>query len=52
MNQYDWIVIALLLAWGIACVVFLRRRKKRGGCSGCGGNCAGCSGCNSREKNS
>lgn len=52
MNGYDWIVIALLLAWIIICVVFLRRRKRRSAYSGCCGSCSGCSGCASREKNS
>lgn len=52
MNGYDWIVIALLLAWVIGCIVFLRRRKRRSACSGCCGNCSGCNGCASCEKNS
>lgn len=41
-------VIAAVLAWDI--VYLIKKRKKGGLCSGCG-NCSGCSGCKSTKNN-
>lgn len=45
MGLLDIILVGILLAWLAAAIVFLRKRKKTGGCIGCGGSCAGCKGC-------
>lgn len=42
METMDWIFIALLAAWGIGALLWIRRRKKRPRRNGC---CAGCAAC-------
>ena len=53
MGVLDYILLAMVAAWVIIAVVWLIRRRSRGGCCGCSDNsCSGnsCPGCAPESK--
>ena len=44
MNIYDYIILGIIGALAVVAIIFIRKRKKKGGCSG------SCSCCCNRDK--
>ena len=42
MGWLEFVLLGLLALWLAGSLVWMLRRKKRGGCSGCSGCCAAC----------
>lgn len=43
MKLLDFVIVGIILIWLIAVLIYMIRRKKKGGCIGC--NSCGCENC-------
>lgn len=54
MGLGDFLILGLIVVWLGATIIYMKKRKKTGGCSGCAGcSRSSCKGCGNRyEKDS
>ena len=42
MSALDWVLLAVLAAWIVGSILWMRHRRKKGKCIGCSGDCGSC----------
>ncbi len=50
MGPADYLILTAVAVWLALSLVFVFRRRKKGGCAGCSGDCAGCAAAGTKQE--